>query len=226
VVIEARTETELPARKTKEVIPASSLRINRNGIFVKGEKYQNPARIYEDMCAKLARLAHPGKFIISSPIVDRMAMAKGSILHGSRPDALILEEILDPSNEFYGLTLLTGMQEYKSGQKSNGKYDLPQKAAGCQRIAQDIDDNPDAIARDLREVIGDSFTKIPIDLSMVVAARTVEVTFVTNSPAEEVSERAYPRLKLHYDVVESPRAYRPPDLGRLLVSIPVVVFNS
>lgn len=187
---------DLPVKKKKEILPASRLRITSHGIFVTGEPTHNQSRIYEDMCAKVARLAHPDKFIISPPVLDRMARAKGSIFCGSRPDSLIL------STEGRKV-FLWGMEEYKSGDKITS-YRLPQKAGGFRTILSRLEDNPSAIATDLIDAIGDSYERIPIDLSSVLVPQIVNVDFVTHSPAIPVSDEAYPRLSLHYREIEAP----------------------
>ncbi len=205
--------SDLPVKTRKEILPASRLRITPHGVFLTGEPTRNQSRIYEDMCAKLARLSHPDKFIISPPVLDRMARAKGSIFSGSRPDSLLLST--DGNRVF-----LWGMQEYKSGDETTS-YKLPQKAGGFRTIMSRLEDNPSAIATDLIDAIGDSYERIPIDLSTVLVPHIVHVDFITHSPATPVSDEAYPRLSLHYREIEAP--VRTPSLEK---GIEHVVFNA
>jgi hypothetical protein len=207
-------QSELPQRKVRNlIIPADRLRISTSGISVSGEPTfkKNHAIVYEDMCAKLARKANPDKFIISPRVLNKMCSAPGSVFASTRPDILVLQAKEDT-------TVLWGMQECKSGYRDDlpGDYGLPQKAGGFHRIIEALEKDPEAIGRDLRFAIGESFDKIPIDLTHVSVAPEVNILFITHSEAEQVSPSAYPRMRYSYQVEPVPISLTLPDYARRL----------
>ena len=192
----------------KFFIAPSLLRITSNGIFVKGRPNFEQARVYEDFCAKEARNRHPDKFVISPQVVDKMAFVPESIFSGSRPDSLILQDLRIDDSCY---TILYGMEEYKSGKKTNKKglgtdYDLYKKAKGFNNLINKIEEDPGEIGRCLRAVLNTSFEKIPIDVDRVFVPDVVDVMFVTHNDAQKVKDK-YKRLSLEYRTQETPIKY-------------------
>jgi hypothetical protein len=74
---------------------------------------------------------------------------------------------------------------------------------------QRLADDPQAIAHDLRAILGEAFLQIPVNLSAIFIPRVVQIDFVTNSVVE--NKPASPRgMRLNYTVVEAPVQSVPP----------------